>query len=77
MFFRESFSNVTTVWVNKIGLLIPEQLLLDYLVKLLKGDIIIAQCDYIKKDFLLLFKEEWKILLINLNLYIRTFSAIS
>ena len=58
MFFRESFSNVTTVWANKIGLLIPEQLLLDYLVKLLKGDIIIVQCDHIKKDFLLLFKEE-------------------
>ena len=25
MSFRESFSNFTTVWVNKIGLLIPEQ----------------------------------------------------
>ena len=48
----------TTVWLNKIGLLIPEQLLPDYLVKLVKGDIIIVQCDYIKKDFLLLFKEE-------------------
>ena len=75
MFFREFFSNVTIVWVSKIGLLIPEHLLPDLpeLVKRLKGDIITVQCAYIKRDLMLLFKVEQKIFLI----YIRTFLLIS
>ena len=58
VFFREFFSNVTTVWVYKIGLLIPKQLLPNQLAKRLKGDIISVQCANVKKDLMLLFKEE-------------------
>ena len=44
--------------VFQIGLLILEQLLLDQLVKHLKEGTITVQCAYVKKDFMLLFKEE-------------------
>ena len=42
----------------KIGLLILEELPPDQLVKHLEGDITTAQCAYIKKDLIILFKEE-------------------
>ena len=75
--FQTVPSNATTAWIYKIGLLIPEQLLSEQLVKRLKVDIIIVQCNYIKKDLILLSRGESKILQINLNLYIPTFLAIS
>ena len=60
VFFKQFFSNVTTAWVCKIGLLILEQLLLDQLVlvKRLKGDTITVHCVYTKKNLMLLFNEE-------------------
>ena len=52
LFKRELFS------FYKIGLLILEELPPDQLVKHLEGDITTAQCAYIKKDLIILFKEE-------------------
>ena len=52
LFKRELFS------FYKIGLLILEELPPDQLVKHLEGDITTAQCGYIKKDLIILFKEE-------------------
>ena len=52
LFKRELFS------FYKIGLLILEELPPDQLVKHLEGDITTAQCGYIKKDLINLFKEE-------------------
>ena len=43
----------------------------------MKGDIISVQCTNINKDLMLLFKEEQKILLINLSWYILAILAIS
>ena len=52
LFKRELFS------FYKIGLLILEELPPDQLVKHLERDITTAQCAYIKKDLIILFKEE-------------------
>ena len=52
LFKRELFS------FYKIGLLILEELPPDQLVKHLEGVITTAQCAYIKKDLIILFKEE-------------------
>ena len=56
--FQTVPSNATTAGIYKIGLLIPEQLLPQQLVKRLKGDIIIVQYNYIKKDLILLSRGE-------------------
>ena len=60
VFFKEFFSNATTVLICKIGLRIPEQLLPEQLVlvKRLKGNIITVNCTYINKDLMLLLNEE-------------------
>ena len=76
-FFKEFFSNVTTVWVYKISLLIPKQLLPEQLSMRLKGDFITVECTYIKKGLMLLLREKSKILQVNLSLYLQTFLIIS
>lgn len=75
MFFREFFSNVTTVKLFvDTGTVAARSVTV---VKDLKEGIITVQHAYIDKELMLLFREEWKILPIHWSIYIWIFSVIS